>query len=477
MQINFIMNINDDTKIDITLTSEDMINFKGKAVNDINMSNDHISISYDEDKIICINSIGTMLDSYEKRFKDNFIYYYNEKMKIIEESQKEGINYEEENDSIEKPYNVDDIRIDQKNFTINDIYLKIQQNKIDISPDFQRNFIWNKKQKCLFIESVLLRIPTPVIYLAQDATGKYHVIDGLQRLSTLASFMNNEFTLSSLEYLNNDCGKRFFSPERLSIAKRIDRKEEQCLSYKHRTRIEDTQLNCNIIDSSTPHEAIYDIFKRINTGVTKLNYQETRNCLATQSSRILLRTLADSDEFLAATGGSVSSKRMADTELVLRYIGFYISEKMGNQNHTYKGYMPDFLNKTLDIINELSDIEKLEISDSFINAMRCCYYVFGQYAFRKYDEYDEIYEKRKKTLNKSLFTAFAIIFSDKKIEQIKRVFSEHIDYNIKTLIDEMKQKPEYSRALTEGSSDSSQVKIVLDSTNKYVKSFLGAKYD
>ena len=97
------------------------------------------------------------------------------------------------------PYNPDDIRVHQKQFSIKFIEEMIENGDIDFTPDFPRNFVWNSIQKSKLIESLLLRIPLPIFYFAEDKEGRLTIVDGLQRLTTIKEFMNNEFPLNHLE--------------------------------------------------------------------------------------------------------------------------------------------------------------------------------------------------------------------------------------------------------------------------------------
>ena len=87
----------------------------------------------------------------------------------------------------------------------------IDENELELAPDFQRNKVWGHIQKSRLIESVLLRIPLPAFYFSADDEGFLQVVDGLQRLSTVHDFVNNEFRLSGLEYLQSEAGGKIFS--------------------------------------------------------------------------------------------------------------------------------------------------------------------------------------------------------------------------------------------------------------------------
>lgn len=235
------------------------------------------------------------------------------------------------------PYDPKLIRVDTKTFSIGQIYTMINDGDIDLSPDFQRGFVWTDiTRKSRLIESLLLRIPLPVFYFAQDEEGLFQVVDGVQRLTVIKSFLNNEFKLKNLEYLS-ECEGQWYKNKALS--------KELSLSGMFSRRIEQTQLYINVIDPQTPGKVKYDIFKRINTGGKALNNQEIRNCLANRRTREFLHSLSRSDEFIKATRGSVSPVRMADEELILRFIAFYLIDTGLSDSQEYKGGMDELLDE------------------------------------------------------------------------------------------------------------------------------------
>lgn len=289
-----------------------------------------------------------------------------------------------------KPYDPQLIRVDQKQFTIENTVHKIGSNEIDLNPDFQRKFVWTDiTRKSRLIESILLRIPLPVFYLAEDEDGIYHVLDGLQRLTVLNSYLNNEFRLKNLEYLGEECNGKFF--ETFNELKKNDR----YLPTKYVRRIKDTMLNFNVVDSRTPEQAKYDIFRRINTGGKPLNRQEMRNAMATRETRALLRNLSNLEIFKQATGYSVKDTRFADQELVLRFIGFYLIDNEYERAIQYKGVMATFLDEVIEVLNKyFSSKEKFtkKILLDFKKAMENSYLIFGDKGF-----------KRTQVINKALF--------------------------------------------------------------------------
>jgi len=91
--------------------------------------------------------------------------------------------------SHDRPYDPAAIRVDPKTFSLRQIIDMIDDGDLDLAPDFQRNQVWKEKAKSRLIESILLRIPLPAFYFSADGDGRLRVVDGLQRLSTVHSFV------------------------------------------------------------------------------------------------------------------------------------------------------------------------------------------------------------------------------------------------------------------------------------------------
>ena len=114
-----------------------------------------------------------------------------------------------------------------------------------MDPDFQRDFIWPEDKQSKLIESVIMRIPLPVFYVAEDDQGRMVVVDGLQRLSTFQRFVKNDLKL------------------RLPDRSQLHEKRFSDLESKLQNRVEDCNLIFYIIDSRVPERARLDIFERV----------------------------------------------------------------------------------------------------------------------------------------------------------------------------------------------------------------------
>lgn len=353
-----------------------------------------------------------------------------------EEERNEGVKY--------NPYNPKLIRVDTKTFSIRQMNDLIERGDVDLSPDFQRGFVWNDvTRKSRLIESLLLRIPIPVFYFAQDEEGLFQVVDGVQRLTVINSFINNKFKLKNLEYLS-ECNGKYF--------KKQDANSDN-LEDMYVRRIEQTQLFVNVIDPQTPGKVKYDIFKRINTGGKVLNNQEIRNCLANARTRNFLHELSESKDFLRATRKSISAARMADDELVLRFIAFYLADHKIVINE-YKGGMNELLDDTVEVLNGLElDIFK-EIRQHFFQAMNNAFYLFGDNAFRKAN-----------LVNKALFLGISRVLCDIVPQKLYEKDKDEIERHMQK---EIKDNEKFRNALSMATNDAKNVKLVYDTVKEII---------
>jgi hypothetical protein len=241
---------------------------------------------------------------------------------------------------------------------------------IDNEDYFQRMpDLWNPVIKSRFIESLMIRLPIPMLYL--DGTQKpWRVIDGLQRLNTIVGFINNEFRLKSLEYLVKECEGLFFS----------DNKFPGFL----RDRILNAELTAYVINPGTPEDVKYNIFHRINTGGLRLNGQEIRNAIFKGRPVDFTKELAGEDIFLNATNGKVTPRRMMDREYANRFIAFQVFKY-----EDYSGKMDLFLSEALYDLYQRKESDLKEIKNMFTLSMQRAYDIFGGFAFYRPKENEQ----------------------------------------------------------------------------------------
>jgi len=353
-----------------------------------------------------------------------------------------GVEYaDDEVGTIEEfvyPYDPESIRIDTKPFNISLIHEMIEDGDINLSPDFQRKFVWTDAgARSRLIESIMLRIPLPVFYMAQDRNGTLQVVDGLQRLTVIQQFLNNDLRLKDLEYLKNEEGKYFRHED-----------SAMCIDQRYRKRVMQTQILVNIIDPQTPVDVKFDIFKRINQGGRPLNAQEIRNCMSSPRTRALIQDLCESQEFLDATCHSIGSVRMQDQELVLRFLAFRLTEY--NILEEYSGSMDRFLDKAVDTLNEAPEHILEELMESFLTAMVNATHLFGSYAFRKCLPEHLAPDARRRLINSSLFTTWSLNLADYDLGEVLKVPAGVFAYY---LADEFERNFELFDSVTSGTND------------------------
>ena len=256
-------------------------------------------------------------------------------------------------------YPLDRVLIRNESRTVHDVLRRIRQGQFIMNPDFQRAFVWPDDKQSKLIESVLMRIPLPVLYLAEDRDGNMIVVDGLQRLSTFQRFTDDELPLRLAKNTNLN-GKRFSD-----------------LDVRLQNRIEDCNLILYVIDADVPERARLDIFERVNSGVA-LTRQQMRNSLYNGPGTRFLRNEVDTELFRNATGGSLRSETMRDREFVNRFCAFHLFPLS-----QYRGEMDDFLADAILEMNHMGERELDELSSTFRRGLENNHLVFGRHAFRK----------------------------------------------------------------------------------------------
>ena len=273
---------------------------------------------------------------------------------------------EDEDDQNDYPSLDDEMSIKDDKFSIFEYLRKLNAGTIILSPDFQRHEVWKTEQKSKFVESVLRGLPLPPIYLKKNSEGKYIVVDGLQRTSTLRDFMSGNLCLSGLE----PEGKNVLNGAKIGT---LDDIREGL-----RARIEDRQLFVYVMEPSVPMAVVYDVFNRINTGGTQLSRQEIRNCVFQGRSTRLLKEIAEERSFKESISYGIQELRMKDREAVLRCLSFVVL----NYELDYDGSMDKFLEKSMTKINKMTDVEIGSLKQKALSVFVQTHRVFGDANFR-----------------------------------------------------------------------------------------------
>ncbi|MCB8953271.1 MAG: DUF262 domain-containing protein [Ardenticatenales bacterium] len=302
---------------------------------------------------------------------------------------------------------------------------KLKRELLIIDPEFQRKLVWKPKQKSLFIESVLLNIPLPPLYVNQSVSGQYIIVDGLQRTSTLQEFVNNEFALSELRVLK-DLNNCTFNK----------------LNAEYQTKIEDRKLLIYVIKPSVPLQMVYDIFHRINTGGTQLTRQEIRNCFYIGPATRLLKELAEHETFRKAIDNGIASTRMKDREAVLRFLAFRILDYKNDYNND----MDAFLGAAMERMNKMTDGELNHLREEFEEAMSLTYDFFGFKNFRLPTD------TTRGRINIAILESVACFFAEKS-----KSFLQSNKEKIQRNFDALLSNPDYVDAVRISTGDTRRV--------------------
>lgn len=238
-----------------------------------------------------------------------------------------------------------------------------RDGELDIHPEFQRLYRWSDYQKVKLIESIMLNIPIPSIFVSQNEDGEWDVIDGVQRLSTIFEFVGilkddignliKPFVLKETDYLSSFDG----------ISWETDNGKE-CFSKGNQLDFKRTRLDVIIVKKESDPNAKYELFQRLNTGGTNLSDQEVRNCLMIMSNKlfyIYIDTLSKNEHFEECL--PVSDRKSDEqyrTELLLRLlISFNIDWSIAEKHPDLKNLLDK---ETLKLCknNEEVDLEKFE---------------------------------------------------------------------------------------------------------------------
>ena len=355
------------------------------------------------------------------------------------------------------PYDPESIRVDTKPFNISLVYDMINDGDINLSPDFQRQFVWTDiGARSRLIESIMLRIPLPVFYLAQDRAGRLQVVDGLQRLTVIKQFLDNKLRLRDLEYLKAEEGKVFRHEE-----------PSRCIDQRFRKRIMQTQIMMNIIDPQTPSDVKFDIFKRINQGGRPLNAQEIRNCMSAPDTRHLLHSLSRSPDFLNASCSSVGTVRMQDQEITLRFAAFRLADT--KHQDPYLGNMERFLDQTIETLNRDPSLFD-QLVHNFERGMRNSAHLFGVFAFRKCSPQDLEPGARRRLMNNSLFTTWSVVLAERDEAEVQVVAHKSF---AKIVASELEQDAEYYDSVSFGTNDRRRLRYAFEKARSLCAKHIG----
>ena len=333
----------------------------------------------------------------------------------------------------------DRLVLQASDMSLETIATMVEQNAIDTQPLYQRRERWSLGASSRLIESFLLNIPVPPVYLAEEAYGQYSVIDGKQRLTTIRRFMRNEFSLKGVQHFGEIEMKKF---------------NELPLELQNALRIRPYIRVVTLLRQSDP-ELKYQVFTRLNTGGETLEPQEIRNAAFRGKLNDLLFALSASpfltNQLKIKNKREPTYLRMLDVEYVLRF--FTVASTWKNFSGDYRKsmdlYMEEHRNPTEEFLQGLMG--------TFEECLTRCEKLWGTHAFKRYDgstfrnqflagmydaqmvavnqlthsEFDQALVKKDRLLSRT-----KLLFGDKKFDTSVRVGTNtksSIEYRITKL--------------------------------------------
>ena len=254
---------------------------------------------------------------------------------------------------------------DRLDMSYGEIISMYENDDLIINPEFQRLFRWNNYQKTRFIESILLGIPTPPIFVAEDKEGKWELVDGLQRLSTIISFFG------LLKGTSEEKNKWIL--EKAPLIQSLEGISIDTLPLLFQRNIKRAYCRVEIIKWDSNIDMRYELFNRLNTGGSSLTEQEIRNCIFRGNGNEFnnfIRELADIPEFIELV--DISNKKREELyldELVLRFLS--LKEEYNTMNDNLSEHMTKFMENETKYHNLVYDYEK----ENFINVINLLYRV------------------------------------------------------------------------------------------------------
>lgn len=335
-------------------------------------------------------------------------------------------------------------------------------------PAFQRNYVWDRKRASRFIESLILGLPVPQIFLYQKERNQFSVIDGQQRLMTIYFFAKQRFPRNGKrsflrkvfdsngnipEKILND--NKCFQEFKLQFAKQEDgtphplnNKKYSTLEAGQRSALDLMPIRCMAIRQNKPEDtgSIYEIFSRLNTGGLNLSSQEIRGCLYSSSFYDMLYSLNGNEKWRKLLGKTEEDDKFRDVEILLRSFALLYNKDL------YAGSMAQFLNRFSKEAQEFND-EKIENSKK----------LFEEFLVVCEDVEREGFLTKNGSFNVSLFDCVFVAVAEKISKD-----GENAAHISQESFDALRADERFNEAITHSTSHKASVQTRLELSRKFL---------
>lgn len=314
-------------------------------------------------------------------------------------------------------------------FPVDGLIKRLKEHGIEM-PEFQRGYVWTNKRASRFVESLLLGLPVPGIFLAREPESQaLLVIDGQQRLRSLQYFYEGTFPQTEKVFRLRGVQEQF------------EGFRYQDLSKADRRRLDDSIIHATVVkqdDPSDDQSSIYHIFERINTGGVQLHPQEIRTSIYHGSICNLLAELNATDDWRDIYGPV--SKTMRDQELILRFFAFLYYKS------SYERPMKDFLNKAMGRRRQADTATIEEMRKRFMETIALIRRVLGNKAFRP-----------KRALNAAVFDAVTVAVAE-SLEGKSKAARDTFEKKLAAQYQELLRNEQFKTAVNKSTADEEVVR-------------------
>ncbi|MEU7122135.1 DUF262 domain-containing protein [Streptomyces zaomyceticus] len=333
-------------------------------------------------------------------------------------------------------------------YTLGTLSDLVRDSFIDLEPEYQRRDRWDLVRKSRLIESFLLNIPIPPIFLNEDEYGQYSIIDGKQRVGAVIEFFNDSYSLKGLDVFYEANGKKF---SELDIT----------LQRVLRTR---ASLRATILLHVSDPSLKYDVFDRLNTGGVALNAQEVRNNAFRGPYNAMIMKISEAPEFHEALQiekkeTSAIWREMRDAELVLRYFTFRENWR------SYSGSVAVALNENMRQNVNLDEARLEELRAEFFETLEKAKAAFGEVLFRRW-------QPAKGAARKQLLVAIY----DAQMLAVREVPLESIEANSAAIESGMKElfsNPSFASTVDAATNTTASFHVRVEMVSNLVRETVG----
>lgn len=231
------------------------------------------------------------------------------------------------------------VAFDSYDISVRQLFDMVNEGLIDIAPEYQRHFVWDELRQSQLIESLMLGIPVPNLFMATNRDSSWEVIDGLQRLTTVINFIGNE---DIIKKTNSSCSKlKLKGLEKLSSINTLFFEQlPRSVQLMFMTR----PIRVTVLNDRSDFEVRYDLFERLNTGGVTLHPQEIRNCIYLGRFKDFITQCSRNQHFLNVVKMTPNAERTGSREeLVLKFFAYF--EDRNIFNHSVKIFLNEYMAK------------------------------------------------------------------------------------------------------------------------------------